>query len=92
MQTWVHILEKAGSTKAADIQRAANRLHIPGDQLIVPWYGIRFAGEGEEKGQNVLGSGLIAQYQKDPDGNLVTEIVYPFELATAKMIYPFKGF
>jgi branched-chain amino acid transport system substrate-binding protein len=92
VQAWAHVLEKAGSTVPADIQRAANRIHIGGDQLIVPWYGIRFAAEGEEKGQNVLGSGLIGQYQKDPDGNLVMEIVYPFELATAKMIYPFKGF
>lgn len=92
VQTWIHILEKAGSTEAADIQKAANRIHIPGDQLIVPWYGSRFAEEGGEKGQNVLGSGLIGQYQIDTDGNLVMEIVYPFELATAKMIYPFKGF
>ena len=89
---WIHILEKAGSTEATDIQKAANRIHIPGNQLIVPWYGIRFAEEGGEKGQNVLGSGLIGQYQIDTDGNLVMEIVYPFELATAKMIYPFKGF
>ena len=92
VQTWIHILENAGSTEAADIQKAANRIHIPGDQLIVPWYGIRFAEQGGEKGQNVLGSGLIGQYQIDTDGNLVMEIVYPFELATAKMIYPFKGF
>ena len=92
VQTWVHILESAGSTLPSEIQKAANSIHIPGNQLIVPWYGIRFSDTGEEKGQNVLGSGLIGQYQKDPDGNLVMEIVYPFELATGDMIYPFKGF
>ena len=92
VQTWIHILEKAGSTVPADIRMAANSIHIPGDQLIVPWYGIRFAEAGQEKGQNVLGSGLIGQYQKDPDGNLVMEIIYPFEVATGDMIYPFKGF
>jgi branched-chain amino acid transport system substrate-binding protein len=92
VQAWIHVLEKAGSTRPADIQKAANSIHIKGDQLIVPWFGIRFSEAGDEKGQNVLGSGLIGQYQKDPEGNLVLEIVYPFELATGKMIYPFKGF
>ena len=92
IQTWVHVLEKAGSTKPEAIQKAANSLYIPGDQLVVPWAGIKFSTSGDEIGQNVLGCGLIGQYQKDKEGNLVLEIVYPFELATAKMIYPFKGF
>jgi branched-chain amino acid transport system substrate-binding protein len=39
-----------------------------------------------------LGSGIIGQYQKDEEGNIVLEIVYPFELATANLIYPFKAF
>jgi len=92
VQTWVHILEKAGSTKPADIQKAANSIHIPGDQLVVPWPGIRFSEAGEEKGQNILGSGLIGQYQRDRNGDIVLEIIYPFDVATADMIFPFKGF
>ncbi len=91
VQTWVHILEKAGSTKPADIQRAANAIRIPGDQLVVPWAGIQFTPSGDELGQNVLGSGLIGQYQM-VDGKLVLEIIYPFDVATADMIFPFKWF
>ena len=90
LQTWVHVLEKAGSTKPADIQKAANALKIPGKELVVPWAGIQFVASGDEIGQNVLGSGLIGQYQKDKDGNLVLEIIYPFDVATADMIFPFS--
>lgn len=92
VQTWVEVLEKAGSTKAEDIQKAANTISIPGEQLIVPWKGIKFATSGQEMGQNELGSGIIGQYQKDKAGNIVLEIVYPFDVATADMIYPHKGF
>jgi len=91
LQTWVHVLEKAGSTKPADIQRAANAIRIPGEQLVVPWVGIQFIPSGDELGQNVLGSGLIGQYQT-VGGNLVLEIIYPFDVATADMIFPFKWF
>ena len=92
LQTWVHVLEKAGSTKPEDIQRAANAIQIPGEELVVPWAGIKFSTSGEEIGQNTLGSGLIGQYQKGPDGKLVLEIVYPFDVASADMIYPFPQF
>jgi branched-chain amino acid transport system substrate-binding protein len=92
LQTWVHVLEKAGSTKAADIQSAARAIQIPGQELVVPWAGIKFSAAGEEIGQNVLGSGLIGQYQKGPGGKIVLEIVYPFDVASADMIYPFPQF
>jgi branched-chain amino acid transport system substrate-binding protein len=85
LQTWVHVLESAGSAKPADIQRAANKLHIPGEELVVPWAGIKFSTSGDEIGQNTLGSGLIGQYQKGPDGNIGLEIVYPFD-------YPFPQY
>jgi len=91
-QTWVHVLESAGSTKPADIQMAANKLHIPGDELVVPWAGIKFSTSGEEVGQNTLGSGLIGQYQKGADGNIGLEIVYPFDVASADMVYPFPQY
>lgn len=91
LQAWVEVLEKAGSTAPADIQKAANSIEIPGDQLIVPWAGIKFATAGDDIGQNVLGSGLIGQYQKDKAGNIALEIIYPFDVATADMIFPFKA-
>jgi branched-chain amino acid transport system substrate-binding protein len=90
LQTWVHVLEMAGSTKPADIQKAANALKIAGKELVVPWAGIQFAASADEIGQNVLGSGLIGQYQKDKSGDLVLEIIYPFDVATADMIFPFS--
>ncbi len=92
LQTWVHVLESAGSTKPADIQTAANKLYIPGDELVVPWAGIKFSTSGDEIGQNTLGSGLIGQYQKGADGNIGLEIVYPFDVASADIVYPFPQF
>jgi branched-chain amino acid transport system substrate-binding protein len=92
LQTWVHVLENAGSTEPAAIQKAANELNIPGDELVVPWAGIKFSTSGDEIGQNTLGSGLIGQYQKSADGQIVLEIVYPFDVASADMIYPFPKF
>ncbi len=92
LQTWVAVLEKAGSTKPAKIQAAANAIYIPGKELVVPWQGIKFATTGNEMGQNVLGSGLIGQYQKNKEGKIELEIVYPFDVSSADMIYPFAGF
>jgi len=92
LQTWVAVLEKAGSTKPADIQAAANAIDIPGKELVVPWKGIKFSTSGDELGQNVLGSGLIGQYQKGKDGTIGLEIVYPFDVSSADMIFPFAGF
>ena len=92
LQTWVHVLEKAGSTEPAAIQKAANDLNIPGSELVVPWAGIKFSTSGDEIGQNTLGSGLIGQYQKAANGDIVLEIVYPFDVASANMIYPFPKF
>jgi branched-chain amino acid transport system substrate-binding protein len=92
LQTWVHVLEKAASTEPAAIQKAANALNIPGNELVVPWAGIKFSTTGDEIGQNTLGSGLIGQYQKSADGQIVLEIVYPFDVASADMIYPFPKF
>ena len=90
LQAWVHVLEAAGSLEPKAIQKAANSISIPGDQLVVPWSGVKFETVGGETGQNVLGSGLIGQYQMK-DGQLSLQIVYPFALATADMIYPFQG-
>jgi branched-chain amino acid transport system substrate-binding protein len=92
LQAWVHVLEKAGSLKPEDIQKAANSIEIPASELVVPWAGIKFATSGDDIGQNILGSGLIAQYQKGKDGKMDMEIIYPFNLATANMLYPFPKF
>ena len=89
VQIWAALLEKAGSTNPEAIQAAANTLEIPGDDLVMPWAGVKFATTKDESGQNVLGRSLVTQWQKDDDGKMSMEIIYPLELATADMIYPF---
>lgn len=90
VHAWAYVLNKAGSTKPEALRKEFNALEIPGDELIMPWRGIKFGSPYPgETHQNELGSGVIAQYQGYPGGRL--EVIYPFELATAKMIYPFPG-
>ncbi len=92
LQAWVEVLEKAGSVNPAAIQKAANTIEVPADELVVPWKGIKFSMDAKNKGQNILGTGLIGQYQKGSNGKVEMEIVYPFDISTANMIYPFAGF
>jgi branched-chain amino acid transport system substrate-binding protein len=86
VQTWAYVLNRAGSTDPKAIQKACNEINIPGYELVMPWDGIKF----DSTGQNILGKGLIGQYQWK-EGKVELEIMYPFELATANMIYPFPG-
>jgi branched-chain amino acid transport system substrate-binding protein len=86
VQTWAHVLNRAGSTNPKAIQKACNEINIPGYELVMPWDGIKF----DSTGQNILGKGLIGQYQWK-EGKVDLEIIYPFNLATANMIYPFPG-
>ena len=90
---WAYALNNAGSTDPRALQRALNQLEVPGDQLITPWKGIQFGGlyPGETH-QNIHATGMIGQYQYRPEtDSVVLEIIYPFEVATAPMIYPFPG-
>jgi branched-chain amino acid transport system substrate-binding protein len=72
-------INRAGSTKPEAIQKALIETNIPGDQLIMPWKGVKF----DAAGQNILGSGIIVQVQ---DGKYVT--VWPFDLASKDIIWP----
>ncbi len=87
VQTWAYVLNKAGKTDPKTIQKACNETNIPANELVMPWAGVKF----DVTGQNVLGRGLIGQYQKTKEGNISLEIVYPFDLATANLVYPFPG-
>jgi branched-chain amino acid transport system substrate-binding protein len=86
VQTWAYVLNRAASTDPKAIQKACNEINIPGYELVMPWDGIKF----DATGQNILGKGLIGQYQFK-EGKVELEIIYPFDLATANMIYPFPG-
>jgi branched-chain amino acid transport system substrate-binding protein len=87
VQTWAYVLNRAGSTDPKAIQKACNEINIPGYELVMPWEGIKF----DATGQNILGKGLIGQYQLTKEGKIDLQIVYPFDLATANFIYPFPG-
>jgi len=90
VQVWAHVLNDAKSTSPEAIQKALGELNLPAKELIMPWKGVKFGSPfpGDTQ-QNELGSGVINQYQGYPDGKL--HIIYPFESATSKMIYPFPG-
>jgi branched-chain amino acid transport system substrate-binding protein len=87
VQTWAYVLNRAGSTDPKAIQKACNEINIPGYELVMPWEGVKF----DSTGQNVLGRGLIGQYQLTKEGKIDLEIIYPFDLATANMVYPFPS-
>jgi branched-chain amino acid transport system substrate-binding protein len=87
VQTWAYVLNRAASTDPKAIQKACNEINIPGYELVMPWEGIKF----DATGQNILGKGLIGQYQLSREGKIDLQIVYPFDLATANFIYPFPG-
>lgn len=90
VQVLAHALNHAGSTDPQRLQKALNELHIPERELIMPWKGVKFGSPfpGDAQ-QNELGSGIIVQHQGYPGGR--QEIVYPFELATSGLIFPFPG-
>ncbi len=72
-------INRARSVDAAKIQAALKETDIPGDQLIMPWDGIKF----DDRGQNTKGRGIMVQIQ---NGEYVT--VWPFELASKPLIWP----
>lgn len=90
VQVWAHVLNNAKSTNPDAIRKALNELHIPAEELIMPWKGVKFGSPfpGDTQ-QNELGSGVINQYQGYPGGKL--HIIFPFEASTSKLIYPFPG-
>ena len=73
-------INRAGSTKPEAIREALIKTHIPGEQLITPWRGVKF----DEKGQNILVDAIIVQYQ---DGGK-PHTIWPFNLAAKEMVYP----
>ena len=90
LQVWAHALNDAKSTDPKAIAKALNALHIPSKELLMPWKGVRFGSPfpGDTQ-QNELGSGVINQLQGFPGGKY--QVVYPFESATADLIYPFRA-
>jgi branched-chain amino acid transport system substrate-binding protein len=72
-------INRAGSTAPEAIREALAKTHIPAEQLITPWRGVKF----DETGQNILVDAIVIQYQ-----GAKPYTVWPFSLATKEMIYP----
>jgi branched-chain amino acid transport system substrate-binding protein len=76
-------INRAGSTDPAKIQAALKATDLKPDQLVLGYKGIKF----DDKGQNILASGVIIQLQ---DGeNYVT--VWPKAAAVKPPVMPYKG-
>jgi len=73
-------INRAGSTAPEAIRDALTKTHIPAEQLITPWRGVKF----DETGQNILVDAIVIQYQ---DGGK-PYTVWPSNLATKKVLYP----
>ena len=79
MMVLADAINRAGSTDKEAIRQALTETDIPADQLIVAWKGVKF----DEKGQNVLGQGIVRQVL---DGELKT--VWPFDIASKEIVIP----
>jgi branched-chain amino acid transport system substrate-binding protein len=71
-------IDRAGSAKPEDIRKALTTTDIPGDQLLMPWKGVKF----DATGQNTEGNPVIQQVF---DGQYKT--VWPFDLAVVPMVW-----
>ncbi|MBI3636769.1 MAG: ABC transporter substrate-binding protein [Candidatus Rokubacteria bacterium] len=77
--TLADAINRAKSVSPEEIRKALAATNIPGDQLIMPWAGVRF----DDKGQN---TGVRAILQQVQNGAYAT--IYPFELAARDAVYP----
>lgn len=73
-------INRAGSTDAAAIQKALLETDMKGDQLIMPWPGIKF---DPATGQNILSRAMMIQLQEGK-----YHIVWPEDVKTTDLIYP----
>jgi branched-chain amino acid transport system substrate-binding protein len=75
VQVLADAINRAGSADPEAIRKALTATDVPGDQLIVPWKGVKF----DETGQNIEATPVIQQVQ---GGTYRT--VYPFDVAAAE--------
>ena len=76
-------IDRAGSTDPAKIQAALKAADLKPDQLIMGYKGVKF----DDKGQNILASGLVIQLQ---DGEHYVP-VWPKDKAVTAPALPYKG-
>ncbi len=76
-------IDRAGSTDPAKIQAALKATDLKPDQLMIGYKGVKF----DDKGQNILASGVIIQLQ---DGENYST-VWPKANAEKPPVMPYKG-
>jgi branched-chain amino acid transport system substrate-binding protein len=76
-------IDRAGSTEPAKIQAALKATDLKPDQLIMGYKGVKF----DDKGQNILASGLVIQLQ---DGENYVP-VWPKDKVKTAPVLPYKG-
>jgi branched-chain amino acid transport system substrate-binding protein len=75
-------INRAASTKPDAIQRALQQTDLKPEQLMMGYRGVKF----DSTGQNALAATYLIQLQ-----GTSYVVVWPERSATAKLIYPFKG-
>lgn len=78
LQVLADAIDRAGSSKPADIRDALVKTDIPGVETIMPWKGVKFDGTG----QNTEGTPVIQQIH---DGAYRT--VWPADVAVAEPVW-----
>ena len=75
-------INRAGSTKPDAIQQALRQTDLKPEQLMMGYRGVKF----DSTGQNALAATFLIQLQ-----GTSYVVVWPDKSATAKLMYPFKG-
>ena len=78
-----HAIEKAGSLDTQAVKTALDNTDA------LTFFGhIKFDTSAEKHGLQIGHSMVYIQWQKDSSGNLVKQVIWPAEGATAKILYP----
>lgn len=72
-------INRAGSINRDEIRRALLQTNIPGENLIMPWRGVRFGPNG----QNILADALLAQIIDQE-----YKIIWPLSVAETSVVWP----
>jgi branched-chain amino acid transport system substrate-binding protein len=73
-------INRAAAVDAVHIREALLATDIKGEELIMPWDGVKFDAT---TGQNILGKGIIVQVQQGS-----YRLVWPLDLATRPVVWP----
>jgi branched-chain amino acid transport system substrate-binding protein len=76
-------IDLASSADPEAIRKSLLELHLPADQSIMPWKGVKFDAQTH---QNVLSESIIVQVQR---GRYRT--VWPLNETVARVVWPFQG-